>query len=279
VLKTHFRVIFSETSPILNEFSTFFSELRDQSKLFNSFSKLVINSLYGRCGLKNTDQTSVILFKKEYDLIKKDLVILEERSVNGVYFLKIKPQKGTFNRMGFRYSVNPRKIDNNVAIASAITSKARIKLYGAFLDLNKVGGRLLYCDTDSIFIAFHTNRYRDFLNYQLGEVFFDSNKRDTIIVDSVFISSKSYALRYLDGTEVVKIKGFSTKGVTFSELKQKFYSTNKEVSKIKSFAIIKKSRLVLKVDNLSKTFLYDTYNKRIFSNTKSTTDPIYKKNQ
>jgi hypothetical protein len=42
----------------------------------------------------------------------------------------------------------------NVSYASAIASKARIKLYKAFLEVIADGGRILYCDTDSIFSAY-----------------------------------------------------------------------------------------------------------------------------
>jgi DNA polymerase elongation subunit (family B) len=41
--------------------------------------------------------------------------------------------------------------------AAIITSKARIKLYKTFQDISKNNGRLLYCDTDSVFVAYKKN--------------------------------------------------------------------------------------------------------------------------
>jgi chemotaxis methyl-accepting protein methylase len=52
-----------------------------------------------------------------------------------------------------------------VAYASIISSKARIKLYNSFNDVIKDGGRLLYCDTDSIFAAYKKNK----LNKKCGK--------------------------------------------------------------------------------------------------------------
>jgi len=45
-------------------------------------------------------------------------------------------------------------INSNVIYAAIITSKARIKLYKSFISVQNNGGRLLYCDTDSIFAAY-----------------------------------------------------------------------------------------------------------------------------
>lgn len=41
--------------------------------------------------------------------------------------------------------------DTNVAIASAITSYARIKIHELIVDIEKIGGKVYYTDTDSIF--------------------------------------------------------------------------------------------------------------------------------
>jgi hypothetical protein len=49
------------------------------------------------------------------------------------------------------------KTKNNVGIASAITSKARIKLYNSQKSVINNNGRLLYSDTDSIFASFKNN--------------------------------------------------------------------------------------------------------------------------
>jgi hypothetical protein len=58
------------------------------------------------------------------------------------------------------------KTKSNVGIASAITSKARIKLYNAQKSVINNRGRLLYSDTDSIFASFKNN----IINETHGEI-------------------------------------------------------------------------------------------------------------
>ena len=49
--------------------------------------------------------------------------------------------------------------DFNVGIASAIASYARLRLHGLMTAIRKVGGTLIYCDTDSIICDIDLNDY------------------------------------------------------------------------------------------------------------------------
>jgi hypothetical protein len=51
----------------------------------------------------------------------------------------------------------PENTNSNVIYAAIITSRARIKLYKALKSVLQDNGRLLYCDTDSIFASFNRN--------------------------------------------------------------------------------------------------------------------------
>ena len=57
----------------------------------------------------------------------------------------------------------------------------------------------------------------------MGGVYFDSNKKDTIILDAVFAGPKSYALVYNNGEEVIKMKGVNNKSLDFKTFKENFY--------------------------------------------------------
>jgi DNA polymerase elongation subunit (family B) len=56
------------------------------------------------------------------------------------------------------YEQRKNSINSLVQYASIITSRARIKLYKTITQVEKEGGRLLYCDTDSIFAAYDKNK-------------------------------------------------------------------------------------------------------------------------
>ena len=101
----------------------------------------------------------------------------------------------------------------NVALAAAITPKARIKLYKGFKEVEKAGGRILYTDTDSIIAAFRTKNLGNILNKKLAlNIKFDTSIDGTVLKDAVFALPKAYSIKYLsNGTtkEVTKIKSIS----------------------------------------------------------------------
>lgn len=105
--------------------------------------KIIINSLYGVWGLKVLDREGIEISRPEHsnwavDLATEKLMDME--------------------KIG-RYVVS-RRIkdlevkDCNVALAAAVTSEARMKLYKLFIDIQDRQGEVIYCDTDSIITDF-----------------------------------------------------------------------------------------------------------------------------
>ena len=74
-------------------------------------------------------------------------------------------------------------------LAAATTAKARIKLYLGFQAVMSAGGRLLYCDTDSIFVVFKKNM----TGQTFGDVYFKENDKP-ILIDCIFALPKSYSI-------------------------------------------------------------------------------------
>jgi hypothetical protein len=150
----------------------------------------------------------------------------------------------------------------NVAIAAAITSKARIKLYAAFGDVLRAGGRLLYCDTDSVIAAFDARASVE--NLRLGtHLFFDTTKDDTVIKDAVFVNPKTYALLLQDGREIIKIKGMQSSEISFAYLKSSFFSNTGTVELPTTFFF--KKNLDIGIMTQKKTLDLRSYNKRLWS--------------
>jgi DNA polymerase elongation subunit (family B) len=159
------------------------------------------NTFYGRLGM-NPEKLNEEIISNLKD-IKKYEKIVEKNNVYVGYFKK-------------------EKTISNVSISASITSKARIKLYRGMQEVMKNGGRILYVDTDSIIASFKKEKYKKALDVKMGEVYFDSKKEDTIIIDGVFAMPKTYALRYKNNKEVIKIKGFNSIP-SFNEFKEIFY--------------------------------------------------------
>jgi len=238
-LSVNFKLASKSNGPILRDFITNLAKIRDQGGLKKEIGKLLINSFYGRMGVGDT--INAIELKKE---LKNEKIygILED-----LYIVKREINKNS---------------KANVAIAAAITSKARIKLYAAFGDVLRAGGRLLYCDTDSVIAAFDARASVE--NLRLGtHLFFDTTKDDTVIKDAVFVNPKTYALLLQDGREIIKIKGMQSSEISFAYLKSSFFSNTGTVELPTTFFF--KKNLDIGIMTQKKTLDLRSYNKRLWS--------------
>ena len=153
-----------------------------------------------------------------------------------------------------------KKIKSNIAISSAITSKSRIKLYNEFSNVINNKGKLLYCDTDSIFATFPIIE-----NMSATKINFDKN-----IKDAVFIGPKSYGILFNNKEEIIKIKGFNNIKLKFKTIKLKFY--NKKILESNTILFTKKN-LNINIINKWKYMKTDNYNKRIWKKNFKNTIP------
>lgn len=259
VLKTHkvnyFKIIYKlisiHNAPILYDFINNLAQIRDQGGIKKDIGKLLINSFYGRMGL---DDCVNFIELKENIGNEKIFGMLEN-----FFIIKKKVKK---------------KTKSNIAIAAAITSKARIKLYNALLEVINNGGRPLYCDTDSVIASFKNNsRVEDKLLDKY--VFFDTSKPDTEINDAIFINPKTYGLILKNGEEIIKIKGVNNLSIDFCKLKTAFLNKTDNIE-LPSTSFSKKN-LDLNIFTYNKTLNLKSYNKRIWSDDYTTTKPLINK--
>lgn len=266
VKKIFYSVIYQHFDYVFNEYINFFEDIKKRGENYKIFGKLMINSLYGRLGMQYKNYKTFLIKKDEFDVYSKNFKIKSFFEVNNFILIECE----TDNLL--RTKTNEfKKIVSNIALAAAITSKARIKLYKAQQDVIKNGGRLLYSDTDSIFAAYKTN----VLNTYHGEVYWDSKNEDTFIKDAIFINPKTYAILY-ENREIVKIKGLSIKDISFNEIKDKFLNNQK--IKINDYRYIRKTPFSLIEFNILKEFELNNYDKRKFFKKKITTRPLLYEN-
>lgn len=233
----------------IKDFIEINNKIREISPLHKHIGKTNNNTFYGRLGMNperfEEEIMSYLENEGKYEKISE---------INGIYIGYTKKEKSI----------------SNVSISAATTSKARIKLYRGMMEVKKIGGRILYVDTDSIIAAFQKNVYKEALDTKLGEVFFDSKKDDTIIKDAVFAMPKTYAIQYMNGKEIVKIKGFNELP-TFIEFKEKFYK--KESIITKNVEWNKKDFNIKYISKEKETNLYKL-DKRIWSSDLKNTIPL-----
>lgn len=241
-------LISTKNDKILVEFLNTLHQFKDENSIKRRIGKLLINSFYGRLALSD-DMYNI----KLVDDLKHHKSYGE---LNNLFIIKQKISK---------------KTKSNVALAAAIASKARIKLYEAQMEVLLNNGRLLYSDTDSIFASFHKDNQVE--NKHLGKhVFFDTLKKDTCIKEAVFISSKTYALKFYDNAELIKIKGINIRDVSLFDLKYKFYNNDPYIN-LNNNQFTKKN-LSLEHFLISKTINLQNYNKRLWADDKKDTVPL-----
>lgn len=242
--------VFDNYEYIFTDYIDEFNRYRERGKSYKTFGKLIINSLYGRLGMNIKNTKTIITTKKDINYIESKHNILSISNNNNIFFVDIE----TADKSP-KYS--------NIAIAAAITSKARIKLYKSLKETIKNNGRILYSDTDSIFAAFNRNVDDE----KQGEIIW---KKEEKINDAIFIAPKEYALKYND-RKIIKIKGISKNiDINYDEIKEMFYS-NKILEIKNNTQYLKKIsieyRMIDKIINLTK------YDKRTFINNKKETIP------
>ena len=230
-----------------------FVELNDEIRKISPIHKIIgknnNNTFYGRLGMNPERLEEEITNKLDIDKYEK---VVE---INGAFIGYKKKEKSI----------------SNVLISASITSKARIKLYKGIDKVIKNGGRVLYTDTDSIIAAFKKSEYENKLDIKMGEVLFDSSDMDTVINEGVFAMPKTYAVRYKDGREIVKIKGFNVRP-SFDEFKEKFY--NKEEIVTENIEWNKKDLLIRNILREKRTNL-NSLDKRKWKENLKDTEPLF----
>lgn len=164
VIETSQHVFYENYGPLFKDFVDYFNDFKKISPEHKTFAKLVINSLYGMLGMNHIDTYSFFILKDEMELyFRKQINILTYRELNNIALLEAEIDE----QLKKILKIEERKTKNNIALACAITSKARIKLYKAQQAVIENGGRILYSDTDSIFAAYK----KDVTNEQHGEIY------------------------------------------------------------------------------------------------------------
>lgn len=167
--------------------------------------KIIINSGYGFWGYTPYNKDTLKMYKSNgwLEYLKKNRL----KAVNSV-----KPY--TFARV----NSDQFSSDTNVAIASAITSYARVLLHSVLNDVKKKGFDIYYCDTDSIMcnlkLSDHSDMIKKYRKDQLGDELGTlknelglTNKEDRCFDTATIVGCKMYSITSAQCT-INKLKGY-----------------------------------------------------------------------
>jgi hypothetical protein len=279
IKKVNSGLVYSNYDYIFKDFVEYFEKFREINEENKILGKLMINSFYGRTGLSIRNEFSFFLnSKKEFnDFIDfseyNNITIKDIEEINNVYLITLELTVLSRKILENKFNYLKKEKILNIAIASSIASKARVKLYKGFKEVENNGGRVLYCDTDSIFAEF----YQNVSDLKMGDIFWDSKKEDTLIKDCVFISPKTYGIK-LDKKEIIKIKGISRNYLDFEKIKEKFY--NKEKFTAFNLKFMKYKNFKIEFLDVNKKIDLIAYDKRKFKHDlKSTEAYVFEKGE
>ena len=88
----------------------------------------------------------------------------------------------------------------------------------------------------------------------------------------MFFSAKSYALKYDNNEESIKLKGYNQKNINFNDIKNIY--NNHEKLNLKDYRFLNKKNLTLEYNETIKQFDLDFYDKRYFIDGKYNTIPF-----
>ena len=196
-----------EKSNIFKNFVNKLFELRQQYEKghpMNLIAKLLMNSLYGKFGMK-TQSTTVEIFNLNSEAGKLALKSLLDVAGSSIQdFIEFDSNKYLFVRDAIADVFNDEPYhgsDVNIAIASTITAGARV-----FMSIfkNNLNFNLYYSDTDSAV----TDRPlpAELVGPALGQM-----KLEYTIKKAVFLAPKVYGFITTSGDEIIKIKGVTHK--------------------------------------------------------------------
>ncbi len=258
--------VFDKKDFVFKSFIEEFSKIRKKGGMYKIFGKLMINSLYGGFGMDEKNYESFVCFSdKEAEKINEKTDVIEHLKKNESHIFKILKNKKSnilLNKEESRWS-NDFSL-RNVIYASIISSKARIKLYKAIKEVIKDGGRIFYCDTDSIAAGYKEIK----INNKIGEVIWQEMWKE-----AVFIAPKFYGYINNKNEEIIKIKGISRKEYSLTEIKNCFYK-NESFLEYKNELNFSKRKIKLKQTYIKKIIFINGYNKRTFIENKKKTKPL-----
>jgi hypothetical protein len=175
----------------------------DKTDAMNLIAKLLMNSLYGKFGMK-LESTKIVMYDTSteygYEELQEDIKLYGESiqdyvNIDKIFYLIIRD-----SFISLKYDKEEDMYhgqDINIAIAAAVTGGARVHMSCL---KNNPDFNLYYSDTDSGV----TDRPlpSHMVGKELGQF-----KLEHIINRAVFLAPKVYGLEDIEGNEIIKVKG------------------------------------------------------------------------
>jgi DNA polymerase elongation subunit (family B) len=232
---------FPKTEFIFKEFVETFEQMKiDSEGAKKFFAKTIMNSLYGKFGMRRKFHTL-----HNMDELEKIQASGEDyATIYNPHYDKEMIETITYTKAEYI----------RVHISAYITSIARLVLYDAMEQIEKLGGNIYYCDTDSIFSDIPLPAEL------IDKDEFGKWKKEDDIEEGVFLASKNYAYISKTGELKKRSKGTPKKYIKGWDYKfyQNLYNEKKKKEKdyipLMTLTQFQKSKVSLKRSEPMSTF-------------------------
>jgi len=201
-------------SSFINKFFAVKAGLSDIN-MDRTTAKLILNSMYGRLGMKPyQDNVEIVDSSKALEILSKFNVKEQYNLTDTLEFLRYENEPitgflelyGKDEYLNFILDLDSKNISVNQSLPSAIaiTAYARMYMFKVIYRLLDLGIEVYYMDTDSIVV--NKRIPEELIGNKLGLF-----KLEHEISHAYFISPKLYALKTTDSKIIVKAKGIGNK--------------------------------------------------------------------
>lgn len=256
--------------------------LKNKDNALNKIVKLLLNSLYGRFGMKNDYHKCIFINKNDNDKFLDHIKKYTIKSINTIEHMKVINYIGitdlediynlynnncidedTYNIL-IKKNESKDDLNNAVQIASAITAYARINMHKYKVIYQK---NLYYSDTDSLFLDCKID------SKYISKDILGALKFEGEINNGLFLAPKFYYYKNKD-VEIKKIKGINSKSISekdfltlYNNNKLKLNSIRNFLRNFKNYTVEKKNvSIIIKAKLKKRIKLYNENN--IWTNTK-----------
>ena len=166
-----------------------------------ALSKLILNSFWGRLGMRLNMRQTEFFHESEVDAFFQ---VLSDPTKDVQNFHIVADDTIQLEWI-YKKDCQPEDNKTNIYLATFTTCWARLKLYGV---LEKIDRNVLYYDTDWVIYVSRPGEYDPPLGDYLGELT-DELETEEHIVEFVSGEPKNYAYKTNRGNETCKVRGFT----------------------------------------------------------------------
>jgi len=243
-IEVHHGYKMDKSNELFSKFVEKYSQMKikaekEGNNALRTIIKLILNSLYGRFGLKYEPYIIDFFDSRKADQISINHEVFERLTIdNNIEFIKYTTapsdilkelNREEYNKLKAKTDLDGGYVVRNLTISAMITSYGSI-LMNPFL--NNPDNPCYYTDTDSLFLKYPLEA--KYVGTELGKFSFKGKA-----LRAYFISSKTYCLIMEDGSVIIKSKGLNNKLLNENHFKELLSGKNVYIDTSKIFTNLK----------------------------------------